>query len=271
MRSLIRPNWFRQMPAPAPVDRSNDLGARLLSSAFNSARDWMTPGYDYVTGRFGTRGGGTLVGGELGITNAYNGTSSDFSTIPMDLSDYAKVTVSFWLWWDAYGTNSRLPVFYASPAASKTGFYMDGNSATGNFLAGVFKSNTFSQYTFARPGAGVWHHYAVHIDLALAASLVAVYVDGFTTTISANLNNKTAGGTFTAADTCYFMHNPSSAPNTFSAGRMMNFCVHKGLLTSTEIVRLMQNPYQQFCSQEGLSLLPDGARVLDASRYFLAC
>ena len=133
---------------------------------------------------------GSIIGGTFGQPGAispntavsFNGTS-DSGAIPLNLSGTNKVTIEFWLKWNAYANNDALAMeFTPNFNENNGGFLVDPNS--GEF-GGTFGdrhrhgSGDRNSIFFQRPSAGAWHHYAIVIDTSAAAgSEITPYVDG---------------------------------------------------------------------------------------------
>ncbi len=129
-------------------------------------------------GAFGLEG---AVQGEANTSLGFNGTS-DFGTIPMNLSSTRQLTVEFWMKWEKYANNDSLameltPNFNENPG----GFLVDPNAPEfgGTFGVGIGEGAGRNSVFFTRPSAGVWHHYAFTINPAAASgSEILPYVDG---------------------------------------------------------------------------------------------
>jgi len=170
----------------------------------------------------------TVAGGpEFGIASAlpgssdtavsFNGTTSA-AQASLDLSTTNKLTLEFWMKWDAFADDDDLafeltPNFNSNPG----GFIVDPNAPEegGKFGVGIGSGESRNTAYFARPSAGAWHHYALVMDATAAASdQVVPYVDGqpvpFTKTKSG-----TGAGSF-ANSTLYFMSRAAGA--LFGAG-----------------------------------------------------
>ena len=82
--------------------------------------------------------------------------------------------------WNGWANNDDLAMeltnnFNASPG----GFLVDPNSSYGSFAVGIGSGASRNVSLFARPTAGLWHHYAFVLDTtAPAAEQVVPYVDG---------------------------------------------------------------------------------------------
>ncbi len=100
----------------------------------------------------------------------------------MNLSGRTAVTVEFWLKWNAYGNNDALAMeFTPNYNENAGGFLVDPNATEygGTFGVGIGIGGTRNSVFFARPSAGVWHHYAIVLNSAApAASEITPYVDG---------------------------------------------------------------------------------------------
>jgi len=168
-------------------------------------------------GTFGQEG---AVLGEVNGALAFNGTSDSGAIANMNLSGTSQVTVEFWLKWEKYANNDALameltPNFNEAPG----GFLVDPNAPEygGTFGVGIGLNNTRNSIFFARPSAGVWHHYAFVLNsTAPSGSEVTPYVDGLPVSFQQE-SSGTGGGAF-ANSTLYLFSRDGSA--LFGAGTL---------------------------------------------------
>ena len=124
----------------------------------------------------------TVVGGpEFGIASALPGSSdtavsfdgtTSAAQASLDLSTTNKLTLEFWMKWDAFANDDDLafeltPNFNSNPG----GFIVDPNAPEegGKFGVGIGSGESRNTAYFARPSAGAWHHYALVMDTTAAA------------------------------------------------------------------------------------------------------
>jgi YD repeat-containing protein len=186
-----------------------------------------------------TNGGVTLgVGGALvGDPNSavsFDG-SNDSATASLNLSSASQLTVEFWLKWNAYANDDDLALeFTLSPNLLNGGFSIDPNSPElgGRFGVAIGRGSTRNNAYFARPSAGVWHHYAFVLDTkATAAQQVLPYVDGKVVSFS-KTSSGTGAGNF-ANSTLYFMSR--AALTSFGSGSLDEVAIYKRALSAAEI------------------------------------
>jgi len=117
-----------------------------------------------------------------GSGDPVEGEKGSFGEIPMDLSGRTSITVEFWLKWTAYGNNDALAMEFTPNYNEHLGGFIVDPDATeygGTFGVGIGAGATRNSVFFARPSAGVWHHYAFVLNSAApAASEITPYVDG---------------------------------------------------------------------------------------------
>ena len=93
-----------------------------------------------------------------------------------------KLTVEFWLKWNAYANDDRLAMeFTPNFNDNAGGFLVDPNARQRRQVRPSASAAAHRATTcyFARPSAGAWHHYAFVIDTtAPAATQITPYVDG---------------------------------------------------------------------------------------------
>ncbi len=179
---------------------------------------------DSVGAGTATTSGGPTLGVAGGVPNDSDRAASfdgvdDAATAPVNLSTTHAVTIEFWLKWDAYSNDDRLAMELTKNFNEEAGgFLVDPNAPQfgGTFGVGLGLGVSRNNVFFARPSAGVWHHYAFVLDTSVAgAQQITPYVDGKPVTytkadsgtgagIFANaslyLMSRAAGGLFGAGD-----------------------------------------------------------------------
>ncbi len=194
---------------------------------------------------------GTVSGGTFGVTGAvkgdpstalgFNGTS-DSGAIPLNLSSTSQVTVEFWLKWNAYANNDSLAMeFTPNFNANSGGFLVDPDAPQFGGTFGVALGPSENRYSvfFARPSAGVWHHYVLVLNGgAPAGSEIAPYVDGEPVTYQIGSNGSGAGAF--ANSTLYLMSRAGSA--LFGAGDLQDLAIYNAPLSGG-------TAYQHFSSE----------------------
>jgi PKD repeat protein len=182
-------------------------------------------------GTFGLEG---AVQGEANASLGFNGTS-DFGAIPMNLSSTKQLTVEFWLKWSQYANNDSLameltPNFNENPG----GFLVDPNAPEfgGTFGVGIGVGAGRNSVFFARPSAGVWHHYAIVLNPAApSGSEITPYVDG--QPVSFQVDSGGSGEGAFANSTLYVMSRAGSA--LFGAGQLDDLALYNSDLSAGTI------------------------------------
>jgi hypothetical protein len=185
---------------------------------------------------------GSAIGGTFGLSGpieqstalGFNGTS-DSGAIPLNLASTSQVTVEFWLKWNQYANNDALAM-ELTPNFNENagGFIIDPNSGEfgGTFGVGIGTDANRNSIFFARPSAGVWHHYAIVLDsTAAAGSEIAPYVDGQAVSFQQE-SSATAQGPF-ANSTLYLMSRAGSA--LFGNGALDELAIYNRTLSSTAV------------------------------------
>ncbi|HVR05195.1 MAG TPA: N,N-dimethylformamidase beta subunit family domain-containing protein [Solirubrobacteraceae bacterium] len=186
---------------------------------------------------------GTINGGTFGLPGAvqedsgsaigFNGTS-DSGAVPLNLSGTSVLTVEFWLKWNQYANNDSLAMeFTPNFNENAGGFLVDPNASQfgGTFGVAIGNEATRNSVFFARPSAGVWHHYALVINTTKpAGEEITPYVDGQPVSFQQSGAN-TGQGAF-ANSTLYLMSRDDSS--LFGAGDLQYLAIYnKGLSAST--------------------------------------
>jgi PKD repeat protein len=195
---------------------------------------------------------GTLTGATLGVPGAVNGDSATAASfpgdgdpfegeagssgaIPMNLSSQTAITVEFWLKWNAYGNNDALAMeFTPNYNENVGGFVVDPDSASfgGTFAVGIGTGGTRNTVFFARPSAGVWHHYAIVLNTnAPAATEITPYVDG--QPVSYQKEASTTGQGAFASSTLYLFSRDGSS--LFGSGSLDDLAIYSGELSTGTI------------------------------------
>jgi hypothetical protein len=138
---------------------------------------------------------------------------SDFGAIPTNLSSTSQVTVEFWLKWEKYANNDALAMeFTPNFNENSGGFLVDPNAPEfgGTFGVGIGVNGTRNSVFFARPSAGVWHHYAFVLNgSAASGSEIVPYVDG--QPVSYEIDSAGSGAGSFANSTLYLFSRDGSA------------------------------------------------------------
>ena len=100
----------------------------------------------------------------------------------VNLSATSKLTLEFWLKWNAYANDDDLALeFTPNFNGNAGGFLVDPNAPEhgGKFAVGIGSGDSRNNVYFARPSAGAWHHYALRArhDRAGREQIIP-YVDG---------------------------------------------------------------------------------------------
>lgn len=227
----------QQTVYPSEVNRSNPLGRKLIEyfplngfygSPVTGNRPTLT-----ASGSWQGTGRGQCLRGD-GNVNA--------ASINLDLSGYDQITISFWMWWDAYAENDDYGYTLSSP--NSTGcIWLDVNSTgphAGEMYFGYSSASGQAAHTgIARPAASKWHHYVGCFDNRLNGPGFAIYVDGAPVTMNETQPQATSG-TFASGPLYLLGINGAIGGAAF----MENMAFFKGLLTEAEAKSLYAKPYQ---------------------------
>jgi hypothetical protein len=187
---------------------------------------------------------GTIAGGAFGLEGAvlgdptkalgFNG-SSDSGAVPLNLSGSSQQTVEFWLKWNAYANNDALAMELTPNFNENSGgFLVDPNAPEfgGTFGVGIGINGSRNSVFFARPSAGVWHHYAFVLDATAASGgEIVPYVDG--QPVAYQLESTGTGAGAFANSTLYLMSRAGSA--LFGAGALDDLALYSRPLSAGAI------------------------------------
>jgi len=189
---------------------------------------------------------GANSGGTFGLPGAvaedpttaigFNG-SSDYGSVPLNLSSTNKLTVEFWLKWNQYANDDSLAMeFTPNFNANAGGFLVDPNAPQfgGTFGVAVGGIENRNSIFFPRPSAGVWHHYALVIDTtASSGKVITPYVDGQPVSFQQD-GAGTGQGTF-ANSTLYLMSRGGTA--LFGGGSLDQLAIYNQTLSAGTVVQ----------------------------------
>jgi PKD repeat protein len=214
------------LDTPGLIDywRLGEASGPALADSKGTATGTASPG-----ATFGVTGGPA---GDPSTAVRFDG-SDDFGSAPINLSGTSKATVELWLNWDAYDNEDDLALELTENFNQNDGgFIVDPNAGQGGFGVGIGRAESRNNVFFARPSAGVWHHYAFVLDTtAPAAQQIAPYVDGQPVTYT-----KTASGTGAGAfakSTLYMMSR--AGQSLFGRGALDEVAIYNRALTPAEI------------------------------------
>jgi hypothetical protein len=183
------------------------------------------------TPSFGAAG---AVAGDADTAVGFNGANSG-AGVNLNLSGTSKLTLEFWMNWNAFANDDDLafeftPNFNSSPG----GFLVDPDAPEegGKFGIGIGSGEARNTAYFTRPSAGQWHHYALVFDTtAPAESQITPYVDGKPVPY-VKTKSGTGAGPF-ANSTLYFMSRAVSA--LFGAGALDEVALYNRALPAATI------------------------------------
>lgn len=164
------------------------------------------------------------------IPNAvdFDRTNDETASAPLDLSSYAEVSISCWLWIDTYNNSDNMALELGNPNTQK------GLSFNPNFNGGTFSGimseggSGFRGYGFTRPSTGAWHHYVCR--MSRSAGTVTFVVDGVVASVTLQ-DSLTMTGNFINS-TLYFMSRNGST--LYCDGKLTQVAVFAGLLSDSD-------------------------------------
>lgn len=243
--------YTRQPHARPTIDRGHPLTRGLILCLFNSAEDCRGQPFDYATGSMiGSRSGAGMVADGRGVETMFDGTN-DYVSIPIDLSPHRRITLSWWMYWDAFANNDHIVIEYTADSSAADAFAINPNSSSDTAFGANVHSVSGSGYggkKITRPSAAAWHHYSIGIDTTQAGSSAIAFVrlDGYSTATTATNNASVA---FTLPNSTLYLMSRGGA-SLFAGGRLANFCLHNRLLSAGESAQLFANPWQMFVPQK---------------------
>ncbi len=187
---------------------------------------------------------GTVTGGSFGLAGAiagetdtalgFNGTS-DSGAIPLNLSEASQLSVEFWMKWNSYANNDALAMELTPNFNENSGGLLvdpDAPELGGSFGVGIGVGASRNSVYFARPTAGVWHHYVFVLNGAAAAGAqITPYVDGQPVSFTQGATG-TGAGAF-ANSTLYLFSRDGNA--LFGAGTLDELALYNTSLSAATV------------------------------------
>lgn len=245
--------WPFPVPATEPYAlpefaTNEPLVKELLLSCFNSRTEAMTRPVDLVSNRAGTCSA-SYINDSRGTSPLFASASSRWASVPLDLSAYSVLGFSWWMYWDANASDSKIAWEYTANinTTGVNGLNCNPNNSNGFFTisASTNGSNNVSQIAWVRPPAGVWHHFGLNIDRNQVASsglfITSASMDGApfvgttNTTVGAGASGNNSG-----PSTMYFFSRGGAS--NFADGRIAYFNVFRRPLLRTDYARLWRSP-----------------------------
>lgn len=165
------------------------------------------------------------------MSRKFNGTS-DAAQIALNLSAFSLISISFWLWWDAFANNDKLAMEFTANFNLNRGFLIDPNSgapAAGAVQIGFDQTNTLAWVdSFTRPSAAAWHHWMLVMNRATPANFA--WIDGAVQTLTAVQHNAATYANFPNSTLNIMSRNKASL---FGAGRMAELAIWGGVALTT--------------------------------------
>lgn len=247
--------WTQQPfgDARLELDRSNRL-ASTITHCLPLNGDYR----EIVTGNSLTLGAGASRGVDTKGISLKSSGGVACASMPMDLSPYNKLTVSFWLYWDGFANDDQLLMEHGANFVTSIGFLIDPNSSGGGFEAGVGSPGASNNWLAPRPTAAAWHHYYITIDRTTGTGQSStICIDGVNQALTSNGAALNVDDNF-RNDTLYIFSRNNSA--LFGAGKLQNVIFRGGYIGNPrEALEEYLNPRQIFAPQTRRRLISAGA------------
>lgn len=163
----------------------------------------------------------------------FDGTNDSGQTAAIDLTGVSTMTVSCWLYWDAFGTDADIAIESSASSSTVIGaILLMPNAASGAFLVRVGVNAANSGASFVRPSGAAWHHYSFCFNRnAGLQQVVGVYLNGVSQALTdVNVSVEAAGG-FGNHVWNFMCRNAASA---FGAGRIDDLRLYNRVLGAGE-------------------------------------
>lgn len=163
--------------------------------------------------------------------------SNDSASASVNLSSYADITVTFWLWWNSYATGDKQAMEHSANYNSNTGFVVNPDWSGGGGKMAVGMSNASGggnrNLTFTQPSAAAWHHFG--IKFSRTNNTISVLIDGAAASNTGYPVASTITGNF--GNTSLFLASRNGA-SAFGACRLSHVAIFGSLLSDAQIQSL---------------------------------
>jgi chitodextrinase len=216
---VLTPYAYWKLDDNSGSSAADSSGNSLTASLLNSPT-WLT-------------GTNCAISGCLSFSGA-----NQYGTARLDLSDTSVITVAFWMKWSNFANDNRLALEFSPNFHNTTGGFMidpDSSWQSNRFEVSLAGNAGQNSVAFARPAAGVWHHYAFVMNKTNpGSSEIVPYVDGVAApyTVALGADNSDNFG----ADTLYLM--ARGGTSLFGSGSLDDLRVYKRALSSAEIASI---------------------------------
>lgn len=244
--------WTQQPPGELTLDKRNPLASTITHCLplNGSVREIVNGGQLSLasTGAFDV----SQIGRSL------QGSGAACASIPINLSGYTKLTVSFLMYWDAFANDDKLAMEYGSNFATNSGFLIDPNSSSGGFEVGVASPSLYNSWKCTRPSAAAWHHYYITLNRTTGtAQSSTIAIDGVIQAMTVNSSSANVTDNFGNNSLYLFSRNNASL---FGLGRMANLIIRGGYVgTVSEAKQEFENPWQIFKRPDSRIFVPVSA------------
>ena len=187
---------------------------------------------DIVNGNPLTVISGTIDDNASGRVISGNGSAASAS-IPLDLSSSNKMSMAFWLQWNAYSSGDNFALEFTANTNNNDGsILINPSSSAGSFTIYTRITSTANGHnaSFTRPSVGL-HHYVLTCDRNASVTGWYAYVDGVQQTVNTVLANY--GSSNFANSTLYFFHRNNTLGN-YGAGQISGLTFWDRILSADE-------------------------------------
>lgn len=204
---------------------------------------------DLVSGAKVTFGaGGSIRLGARGLSLRGDG-SAAAASIPLNLSNFHTISLSFWMNWDNYLTEVVGMEFTSQFTVTQGGFLINppsGSPFPGQFQVGV---NGLGR-AFTRPSAGVWHHFVFTLTMGSgSADITQAFVDSIPQSFS-TIAGTGLGGTAFANNTLYLFSRAGST--LIGKGDLQNLVIRGNyVVTLPEVQAEYNKPWELYTPSSG--------------------
>lgn len=172
-----------------------------------------------------------------------NGTTQYLNSASALTLATTKITVAFWLYWDAFANDSDMAMSYPHSTSFTAGFVIQPNQSSGVYEISELNNapNAFNVGRITRPSAATWHHYVFCMDRTTGAvqSLTCAYIDGSSVAVTDGTVSSLASSNLGSHTLTLMAEDAAGTPANFGAGRIAEVAIYSGyLFTGTDATNL---------------------------------
>lgn len=166
--------------------------------------------------------------------------SNDFASTPTIPLATRKLSIAFWMRWDAFSNNDDLALEHSVNYNNNSHtFLVNPNSSGGGYDVSLHGTSTaYLTKRYTRPTAGEWIHYGITLDRSVSGGLIRLWLNGVEQTAASTPNNTLGAAADFGSFPIYFMSRGGAS--LFGDGALSSFSLWSRDLSDGEFLLLSQ-------------------------------